>query len=330
MASTEQKRRSAERRARNREHGKRRTHPRVRARPIYAGRTYKVTRRCLERRMFFCPDAKAEQIENLIGYCLGHAANRYGIQVHACVFMSNHHHTDLSDPDGNLVAFKQLFHSMLARGINALRGRFEQVWSRDRPCDTRRVTDDETLADLVYTLTNPVEAGLVKWGHQWECFTTHGWRFGEVRRFKRPGWFFDAEGEMPEVVTLTLHRPPVFRELSDDALSDKLAVAVRKHERSVQAQLRAANRRFMGQEKVRLQHWNAVARSYEERFTQAPRVAASSVWLRLAALDRDREWERTYAAAREELLAGGDPVFPAGTYWLRRYAGVRVADRGPP
>ena len=55
--------------------------------------------------------------------------------------MSNHHHTDVTDPGGNLVRFKQLFHSLLARGINVLRGRFEAVWSRDRPCDTRRALE---------------------------------------------------------------------------------------------------------------------------------------------------------------------------------------------
>lgn len=44
--------------------------------------------------------------------------------------MSNHHHTDITDPEGNIVPFKQQQqHSLLARGLNALRGRKDTFWS---------------------------------------------------------------------------------------------------------------------------------------------------------------------------------------------------------
>lgn len=280
--------------------------------------------------MFFLADKNAEEIENLVGYCLAHAANEFGMQVHACVMMSNHHHTDVTDPQGNLVGFKQLFHSMLARGINALRGRFDAIWSRDKPCDTRRPVEDDVLTDQVYTLMNPVKAGLVKWGHQWAGFTTYGWRFGETRTFRRPNFLFDAGGNMPEKVQLTLHRPPIYLHLSDDALFELLMDAVRTREQTLHQEFRRENRRFMGIEKVQRQRWNGAPRSFEQRFTQTPGVAASSKWLVLAELNRDRDWERRYAVAREDLLAGREAVFPAGTYWLRRFAGVRVDERAPP
>ncbi len=325
MTTPEQKHASATRRTRNRAHGEKRPHPRVRARPIHAGARYKITRRCLERRMFFLPDVKREEIHNLVGYCLAHAANKHGIQVHACVMMSNHHHTDVTDPDGNLVGFKQLFHSLLARGINALRGRFDAVWSRDRACDTRRQSEDEALTDLVYTLTNPVKAGLVKWGHQWEGFTTHGWRFGESRTFTRPKFLFDGEGNMPEKVHLTLHRPPLCLHLDDEELFDLLMTQTRMRAQQYQEELRCrGGRPFVGVDKLRRQGWNSVPRSFEERFTQTPRVAGSSIWMLLAGLQRDRAWERAYAEARAMLWAGVQAIFPEGTYWLRRYAGVRV------
>lgn len=276
--------------------------------------------------MFFAPDAKAEDITNFVGYCLAHAAKVCGIQVHACVFMSNHHHTDVTDPYGKLVEFKQLFHSMLARGINTLRGRFDAVWSRDKPCDTRRAEDDETLADLAYTLANPVTAGLVKWGSLWTGFTTYGWRFGETREFKRPSWFFDGSGEMPETAELTLSRPPIYRQLDDEQMFERLMGAVRTAEKKAQQRLSRENRRFMGANKLARQHWNRAPQSFEERFTQAPRIGASSKWLVLAELQRDRDWEWAYARAREELLEGREATFPVGTYWLRRFAGVRVGE----
>jgi hypothetical protein len=280
--------------------------------------------------MIFSPDTHAEEIRNLVGYCLAHAANQFRIQVHACVFMSNHHHTDVTDPDGNLIAFKQLFHSLLARGINALRGRFDSVWSCDKACDTRRPTDEQSLKDLVYTLTNPVKDGLVKRGDLWEGFTTYGWRFGETRRFKRPAFLFDAEGKMPKTAELTLHRPPIFSNLSDDQLFDVLMEAVRTSEKKVHEEFQLSHRRFMGREKLRAQRWSRIPKSFEEHFKQAPRIASSSKWQRLAEQQRDREWEHKYAEAREQMLAGRDAVFPIGTYWLRRFAGVTVGERAPP
>ncbi|MFO7566261.1 MAG: hypothetical protein R6X02_26700, partial [Enhygromyxa sp.] len=123
------------------------------------------------------------------------------------------------------------------------------------PSDTQRVTDDESLGDLVYTLTNPVESGLVKWGRLWPGFTTMGWRFGETRTFKRPDWFFDEEGETPEEASLTLVRPPIFPELDDDALYEKLMGEVRRRELEFQRQIRRENRRFMGPRKLAKQSW---------------------------------------------------------------------------
>jgi hypothetical protein len=119
------------------------------------------------------------------------------------------------------------------------------------------------------------------------------------------------------------------RELDDDALYDKLAATVRDKEHEFQAELRAKGRRFMGLQKLAKQDWNRAAVSFEERFALTPKVAASSVWQRLAQLRRDREWEREYAAARAQWLAGAPVVFPAGTYWLRRFAGVAVAQHPP-
>ncbi|PRQ04073.1 hypothetical protein ENSA5_11210 [Enhygromyxa salina] len=279
--------------------------------------------------MFLAPGRAPDEIVNFIGYCLAYTAAKFGVQIHAAVMMSDHYHIDLTDPRGDLVPWKQLFNSLIARGINAQRGRFDSVWSGDGPCDTCRPNDDETFKDLVYTIANPVDAGLVKWARLWPGFTTADWRFGETRTFKRPEGLFDPDGNMPEEAALTLVRPPIFSELDDDALYDKLAAAVRDVELEIQADFRAQSRRFMGPRKLARQHWNRVAMSFEERFTVAPKVAASSVWRRLAQLQRDRDWERKYAEARAAWRMGKPAVFPAGTYWLRRFAGVSVAQHPP-
>ncbi|MCA9698366.1 MAG: hypothetical protein KC431_12630 [Myxococcales bacterium] len=328
MTSSAQKQASTDRRAANRARGDRRGYPRVRARPIFCDRRGKITRRCHGRRFLLAPD-DAGEIANFIGYCLAYVANKYNIEVHASVWMSNHHHTDITDPDGNLVPFKQLLHSMIARGLNVLRRRNDSFWSGDPACDTRRPSDDESLDDLVYTLTNPVKAGLVKWSDQWPGFTTVGWKFGETRTFERPAWFFDKGGSMPARVQLTLARPRIFNDLDDEKLYKKLEDAIRSRERKIQEQMRQKGRRFMGRSKLAKQRWNRTPQSHEERFHIKPRVAASNKWLVLAELQRDRDWERAYAEARALMLDKKPAVFPAGTYWLRRFVGVAVAGQPP-
>src|SRR5690606_18395195 len=96
----------------------------------------------------------------------------------------------------------------------------------------------------------------------------------------------------------------------------KLMAAVRDREVETQRKNREQGKRFMGARKLEKQRWNRAPESFEERFKVSRRYAGSSKWLILAGLQRDREWERQYAAARESWLAGEPAVFPAGTYWL--------------
>ena len=330
MLTEEEKRASARRREANRELGRSRDYERVRARPIHPGRRVMVTRRCLERRMFLTPGKSPEETRNFIGYSLGVALQNTETDLHQSVCLGNHHHSLLTDNKGNLPDFKCSFHGNVARGLNAKHGRFDKFWSADGSCDTVRPSDDETLEDMVYILVNAVAAGLVKWGDRWPGFTTYGWRFGETRRYWRPKWYFDPNNaEMPDYVDITLERPSIFHELSDDELYEKLMKRVRERELEIQADMRRRGRRFAGEAKLRKQYWNNQPRTVDPRFTRTPKVAASSRWLRLAQLQRDRAWEREYAVAREEQREGGRPVFPAGTFWMRRHAGVRVAT-GPP
>jgi hypothetical protein len=53
----------------------------------------------------------------------------------------------------------------------------------------------------------------------------------------------------------------------------------------------------------------------------SPRVAARSKWSRIEALLRNRTFRYAYIEARDRFVGGvRDAVFPAGTYWLRRFA----------
>lgn len=240
--------------------------------------------------------------------------------------MSNHLHLDVTDPYGVLPEFKTDFNAVLARAINALRGRFDRFWSADKPCDARLADDDDVLDTMAYTLANPTEAGLVKWGRRWPGFTTAGHPFGTRFEFARPAIFFDANGSLPDTAVVTITRPDIYSEMSDSELYAELVTRTRGLEKAAQIEMRRGPGRFLGESRVLRQSWRDSPRSREDRFTQTPTLSARSKWTRVAQLRRDREWEAAYALAREQMLAGDFAVvFPAGTYWLRRFVGVNVA-----
>ena len=319
---------SAKRRAANRRKGEGRDHARVRARPLVPGTRYMVTRRTLERRRFLTPDEKhGDDIVNFLGFTLGLAIRNSGVKLHASLAMSNHHHTLVTDTNGTLPDFKNPLHSFVARGVNAKRGRFDSFWSDDGCCDLEQLDDEETLEDIVYVYTNAVAAGAVKWAKDWPGFSTYGWKFGEVHRFDRPDWFYDPKNkDIPDFVELKLERPDIFPELSDGELHELIMRRVRERSIALREENRTQKKgRIQGLAKIRRQKWNEPPKTDAEHFTITPTVASRNKWRRIAALQRNAEWEREYAEQRRALLDNGSPQFPYGTYWLRRFAGVRVA-----
>ena len=76
----------------------------------------------------------------------------------------------------------------------------------------------------------------------------------------------------------------------------------------------------LGRKNVLAQKWSDRPGSREPRRQLSPRVAGRNKWSRIEALLRNRAFRDAYAAARESFAAGiRDVIFPAGTYWLRRF-----------
>jgi len=72
------------------------------------------------------------------------------------------------------------------------------------------------------------------------------------------------------------------------------------------------------------QAWGDCPTSREPRRSLRPRVASRNKWVRIAALQRNEEWQAAYREARTMWRAGHPAEFPYGTYWLQRFAHVRV------
>ena len=343
MDATKQRTRaSASRRRANRS----RSQPpakRSRAKPVIPGTNVLVTRRTIGRTLFLNPDAKnAERLCNFIGYTLGICLERYGLDLHAACFPGNHEHINATDHLGNLPAFKDTFHAWLARGVNAMRGRFGKFWDGGESVDVHCGDDifDDELGErpdsdfdaLVYTLCQVSKHGLLPNGSRYAGFSTYDWRFNETRTFKRPDWFYDPTNpEMPNEVSITLKRPKGKRpDLNDDEFYDEMVKRVRAKEIHHKAEHRKAGRRYLGEEKIAKANWNRAPRSKEDHFVAVKRIRGRDNAARRAAIKRSQTWRARYADARNRLRAGETDVeFPYGTYWMRRFSGVKVAKPPP-
>jgi hypothetical protein len=238
--------------------------------------------------------------------------------------MSNHHHTVVFDRHGSLPAFTEHFHKLLAKCQNALRGRWENLWSCEQVCIVRLLDREDVLRKLVYAATNPVKDHLVERAHQWPG--VNGLTALLAQRplhARRPRHFFRADGTMPAAVTLHLVVPP---ELGDPAaFRAELRRQVEATEAAAAAERRQTGAGVLGRRAILRQSWRAFPATREPRRQLRPRLAAQNQWARIEALLRNRQFLSAYREARVRWNAGEVIAFPLGTYWLRRFAHVPLA-----
>ena len=84
----------------------------------------------------------------------------------------------------------------------------------------------------------------------------------------------------------------------------------------------------VGRKNVLRQDWNDSPNTREPRRGMSPRDAGRNKWARIEALQRNQTFLDLYRAAREDQLAGREALFPAGTWWLCRFAGLKCEGCG--
>ncbi|WP_243338121.1 hypothetical protein [Anaeromyxobacter soli] len=287
------------------------------------GTVYLITRRCSERRFFLRP---SKIINEIFLYVLALAARRHGVLVHVFCVLSNHAHLIVTDPEGRLPAFMQYLDSLVARAVNASLGRFESFWATDGSYSAVEPLDaEDVLAKAAYVLANPVAAGLVRRGAEWPGLWTAPEQIGTIKLVaRRPSFFFDPKGYLPETVELELSAPPGFA--SADEFRASLSAAVQELEKRHHQEIATKGRRFVGVTRVLAQNPFASPPAGEPRFELKPRIAARDKWKRIEGLLRLRSFLVEYRQALVEWSSGvRTVVFPAGTYHLRLFHGVRCA-----
>ena len=295
-------------------------HARMVPRQVLPRQFYLITRRCAQRQFLLRPDPATN---NAFLYCLIAAAQRCEIDVLLPCAMSNHYHAVIYDRAGRYPEFIEHFHKLLARSQNALRGRWENLWSADPTCVVRLVDREAVMAKLVYTATNPVLDHLVDRVQHWPGANGLGALLaGRPLRATRPLHFFRPDGPMPDALELPLTLPAELGPAS--AVLSELRDRVRAVELERAAERGRTGGRVLGRRAVLAQSWREHPASREPRRNLRPHVGGRSKWARIEALLRNRAFAIEYASARERWQNGVPAVFPAGTYWLQRFASVPV------
>jgi putative transposase len=292
-------------------------------RQIIPGRVYLVTRRCTQREFLLRPD---DETNNAFQYCLAFAAERSQIGIVAFIANSNHYHAVVVDTFGTIPKFLEDFHKLMAKHQNVLRGRMENFWSSEQTSLVELVDEQDVLAKTVYTLANPVKDHLVEKANHWPGATSlHATLEGKVIRARLPLRFFRQDGEMPAAITLRCVRPPNLGLDRADFVA-ALRAGINAAESDAADERRRTGRRILGRKAILAQLPTDRPDSKTPRRTIDPRVAARDKGLRSEALARLKEFRNAYAVIRAGWIEGGKAIFPAGTWWLRRFARVACVE----
>jgi REP element-mobilizing transposase RayT len=293
-------------------------------RPILPGRVYLITRRCAQRQFLLRPDEKTNQA---FLYCLGEAAQRFGIEVVGWLAMSNHYHAVVHDPHGRLPDFACHFHQMLAKCLNARWSRWENLWSSEPPTYTVLVDPSDVFDKLLYTLLNPVAAHLVDSVEHWPGASSWPLLGGGEIVIERPAFFFRPNGPMPDKVTLRLSAPPGIA-VDPARWFGRVRDVVAEREREIRAARLAQRAPVLGRKAVLAASAFEAPQAHPPRRQLRPFIACRNLWRRVCALDALERFRAAYREARRAFVDGlRDVVFPAGTFALCRL-GVECAAPG--
>lgn len=229
----------------------------------------------------------------------------------------------MTDHGGQLPKFMAYVHKYAAKCINASLGRWENMWASEPASAVRLETLDDLIEKVVYTVCNPVSSFLVDSRDKWPGLVAD-WTSKPICA-TRPDWYFRPDGCMPEQATLEL-APPSIKGVSRRVLTRELRTKAAAREAERRRYARKNRIKFLGVERVRRQNPTDAPHTIEPRRGISPRIAAKDKWRRIEALQRVKEFVKSYRAAWLQWKAGfRDVEFPAGTYAMRVHQGARCA-----
>jgi len=298
----------------------------VQAFPYFEHTTYLLTRNTSERRYFLRP---TKELREAILYCIADAQAQHPVQIHAFCAMSNHVHVVLTDLDGTAPLFVQAMNQNIARFVNCSLGRFGAMWEGGaRPNYCVLPEHGDILDKIVYTLTNPVKAGLVSEHHLWPGALSNTAQIARGRiTTKRPAKFF-AKTDDPSLLTreLVLTQPPGPVVMSQEDYGKYLARRVGEVEGAIAADRAAKGLKWLGRKEcLKIDPYGAPPTKWKP-FSRNPKVSSKHEEARNAWILRMKRFLVPYDGAKREFRAGKrDVPFPPGTFAMRVHWGVSIA-----
>ena len=297
----------------------------VQAFPYDEHTTYLLTRNTSERRFFLRP---SKELKEAILYCIADAQAQHPVQIHAFCAMSNHIHIVLTDPDGSAPLFVQAMNQNIARYVNCSLGRFGAMWEGGaRPNYCVLPEHGDILDKVVYTLTNPVKAGIIPQHHLWPGAISNVAQIekGSITT-KRPKKFFSKTDD-PTLLTreLILTQAPGPVVMSAKDYGRYLARRVAETEAAIAADREAKGEKWSGRKECLALDPFAAPKTKWTPFSRNPKVSSKHEESRKALILRLKQFRSQYGEAKRAFRSGNrDAPFPQGTFSMRVYWDVAL------
>jgi len=287
--------------------------------------SYLITRNTSERRYFLRP---TKELRDAILYCIADAQVRHPVAIHAFCAMSNHVHIVLTDLDGIAPLFVQTMNQNIARYVNCTLGHYGAMWEGGaRPNYCMLPQGGDVMDKVVYTLANPVKAGLVKEHHLWPGAVSNAAQIAKGRiSTKRPKKFF-AKTDDPELLTRELIMTPVpgAGVLNPEDYGKLVCERVAAEEARIAEEREANGLPWMGRKKcLSIDPFDAPEKPWKP-FSLRPTVSSKNDEARRYRILRQKRFGDLYDTAKKEFREGNrDVAFPEGTFFLRVYFKIVV------
>ncbi|MBP9112301.1 MAG: hypothetical protein KBF88_05800 [Polyangiaceae bacterium] len=299
----------------------------MKPRHIAPGKVWFVTRRTTRRHFLFAPDREGK-ILDMYWYVTALIAQRFGIEVHAVQVLSTHIHEVLTDTQGMLPRFLEQRNRLLANVLKCFRGWPEEVFSREGANCVELTSPEAIEKQIVYTLANCVEAGLVETPNEWPGVRVLVEDIGcKTFAASRPTQYFTQN--MPAEAALKISFPQALLEKYGSLARSReaLARALRTRITSAKQAMISAGRSFKGVARVLCARFTSRSSTFEPFGARVPSFSAAGnkEAARLAVAAR-RMFLDSYRSAFEAFRQGDRTAqFPYGTWRMQFVAGTRVA-----
>jgi hypothetical protein len=189
--------------------------------------------------------------KQVVQYCVFRAAEKYKIDVHAMEVLDNHFHAIVTDPYGNLPLFMAWVDREIAKCLNDVYDRSENLFSDDKYSAVVLIDRDAVVEKLIHTFANVVSAPLVRHYRDWHGLrsTPQDWlRPPDV--VKRPDFHFNQKNQEWAEVECRYTVPPQLSDSAPERVVAEIDRMIAERERTIRAEAARNGKSFIGVQRL--------------------------------------------------------------------------------